>query len=415
MKTLAKTILLCTSLTMALTACSPEEKKDKQVITANQQMNSQDLADSGEQLMQPHTLHLADRVFEMALEKDPGNKKAQFYRAFLKRFMIFEGVLYRVAPYVEKYGDKALFQKNLKQIPNHPLRQFLLKSNGGKAQISTLADMQTLLVEYRDAVQSFRDFVTQNPDMNLDLYLNPMLFSNQINNNLKDSCQIVSQGEDNFKVECDYSDIAKAKINMADLIALKQAAAGEILYLTLYTSYSVGSIDQFLIDNKDGKLTAKESFEKLESIQDVGLLMKNQSMTAVRKLGADFGVGLKWALQYQDSLCPKDKNGKSLGRKGFVVNDMCVTDTANAQNTLATLDKVLAGTMKVTLGENDAKIEKNMNIITLFDRPVRDLRRLAPATWNAEGSTATSLRDKTFGGLFPDGDVNDLFKHSGNN
>lgn len=415
MKTLAKTIILCTSLAMALTACSPEKKKDKQLITANQQMNSQELADSGEQLIQPHTLHLADRVFAMALEKDPENKKAQFYRAFLKRFMIFEGVLYRVAPYVEKYGDKALFQKNLKEIPNHPLRQFLLKSNAGKAQISTLADMQKLLIEYRDAVQSFRDFVTQNPDMNLDLYLNPMLFLSQINDNLKDSCQIISQGENDFKVECDYSDIAKTKINMADLIALKQAAAGEILYLTLYTSYSVGSIDQYLIDNKDGKMSAKDSFAKLEAIQDLGLLMKEQSMTSVRKLGADFGVALKWALQYQNSLCPKDKNGVAIGRKGFAVKDMCVTNTANAQNTLATLDKVLAGTMKVTLGENDAQIEKNMNIITLFDRPVRDLRRLAPETWNTEGTAATSLRDKTFGGLFPDGDVNDLFKNNGNN
>ncbi len=410
MKTFTKSMILCSSLLMTLAACSPEKKQEKQVITATLQMTSQELAESGEQLVQPHSLHLADRVFEMALEKDPDNKKAQFYRSFLKRFMVFEGILYRVSPYVEKYGDKALFQTNIKNIPNHPLRQFLLKSDTNKAQIKNLADIQMFLTDYRDAVQEFRSFVTKNPDLNMDIYLNPSLFANKIEGNIKESCQVISEKQDDFKVECDFSDVAKIKVNMADLMVLKQAAAGEVLYLTLYTSYGVGSIDDYLVETKNKGLSSKEALEKLAAIPDVGLLTKRQGLTAIRKMGADFGVGLKWALRYQSSLCPKNKDGKSTLRKGFLVTDMCITDTNNAQNTLAILDRVLAGTMKVTFGETEQKFEKNMNVMALFDRPVQDLRRLAPATWNSEGTQATSFHDKTFGGLFPDGDADELLR-----
>lgn len=415
MKTLIKNMLAATSIMITLTACSQDNDKDQVRINANQLMKSQELANAGEQLMMPHTLNLADRVFEMALEKDPTNLKAQFYKSFLKRFMVFEGVLTRLTPYVNKYGNREQFSKMIKDMPNHPAKEFLLGSSDTKplTLIFDANDIQVLLIEYRKAVQEFRSFINQHADMELDLYLNPMLFKEQIDRNLKDSCTLSSESsKDNISVVCDRADIATVKVNMADLMALKQYAAGEILYLTLYTSYSVGSIDDFLKESKDKDLKPKEIFEKIESIQDAGLLLKDQSMTMVRELGSDFGIALKWALKYQDNLCKKDSEGRIIPRKGFMMKNICITDTHNAQNTLAVLEKVLAGNMKVNLEIEDTKIEKNMNFITLFDRPLPDLRRVIPASWNREGTLATSLKDKTAGGLFPDADINDVLKNN---
>lgn len=417
MKTMFKTIALCTSLTLALSACSPEDKKtDKVRITATEQMDAEELAQAGEQLVTPYTLHLANHVFTKALEKDPGNKKAQFYSAFLKRFTVFEGLLKRVRPYAEKYGNIEQLNRTIKDLPKHPLRDFLLKNNPEKGDIRNLADIQGLLMDYRDAIEEFRQFIAKNPDLTLELYLNPLLFQNQIEENKMNNCVVVDSKDTQTlaDVECDFSEIALTRINIADLMVLKQVSAGEVLYYTLYTSYSVNGIDDLLKKNDEKEMTSEEMFTALEAIPGALTLNKRQSMTSVRKLGSDFGVALKWAMKYQESLCPRDANGNVQKRKGFLISDICVEDKQEANRTLATLEKVLAGTMKVELGENDQKLTKNINVITLFDKPVNDLRRLMPKTWNAEGTTATSFRDKTLGGLMPDGDADDLLKQSSN-
>lgn len=416
MKTMFKTIALCTSLTLALSACSPEDSTDRVRITVTEQMNAEELAQAGEQLMTPHTMHLANHVFAKALEKDPDNKKAQFYSAFLKRITVFEGLLKRVRPYVEKYGNIEKLNKTIQDLPKHPMRDFLLKSNPAKSDIKSLADIQGLLIDYRDAVEGFREFIAKNPDLTLELYLNPLLFQNQIAENVLNNCIVVESKDPQTlaEIECDFSEIALARINIADLMALKQIAAGEILYLTLYTSYSVNGVDDVLKKSEEKPVTSAEMFEALQSIPGALTLNKRESMTSVRKLGSDFGVALKWVMKYQDSLCPRDANGNIRKRSGFLMPNICIRDTTEANRTLATLEKVLAGTMRVALGTEGQKQTKNINVITLFDKPVNDLRRLMPKTWNAEGTTATSFRDKTLGGLMPDGDADDLLKQSSN-
>ncbi len=73
MKTLVKSLILCTGLTVALTACSGDDNNTKRE-TVNTQ-GSQSLTESGEKLMTPHTLNLANRLFESALQKIPTIKK----------------------------------------------------------------------------------------------------------------------------------------------------------------------------------------------------------------------------------------------------------------------------------------------------------------------------------------------------
>lgn len=412
MKSLVKNVLVCGSLLLALTGCS-EEKKDSVVITANQQMDSQELANAGEQLMMPQSLHLAYRVFEMSLQKDPDNKKAQFYKSFLERVMVFEGILTRLQPYVDKYGNKEQFNKMIKDFPNSSLRNFLLREKKDAPQITNLSDIQNVLVEYRLAAEKLRTFIMQNQDANIELFLNPYLFSAQINENIGQSCELTEDSsQDDFKVVCDMSDVATIRVNTADLMALKQIAAGEVAYSAIFTSYSVGSIDNILKGSLAGK-SSKEIMDTLENVKDTGILMKKQGLTALRNLGSDLAVGLKWAMQHQDNLCRRDEQGHAIARKGFLVKDLCIENMEGTKQSLALLESALRGAIQIPVEvENGNTVTTAVNYFALVDAPALNLRTLLPKSWNATGDKATSFRDSSLGGTFPNRDAEVILRKS---
>lgn len=427
MKSLVKTALLCSSLLMALTACTKETTKEiirevpaagseqtaesKQIIVdVNDRMSAAELANAGEQLVMPQSAHLAYKVFSMALEKDPENAKAKFYYSFLARVMKFEGILTRLQPYVDKFGDRTKFSKMIADIPNHSLREFLLTPKKDAQPIRTAADIQSLLVEYRKAVESFRAYIVANQDTKLDLYLNPYVFAEVSQKNLENSCEVSPGTENDYTVTCNISGMYTMKVNMADMMALKQFAAGEIAYLSIYTSYSVGSIESMLNEEATAGMTSQAIMENLDSAKDFGHLMKDQGITALRKLGADLSVGIKWAMKYQSSLCRIDAYGRPMARRGFLVGDICANNDSEAQKSLQVFDNVLAGVIGHKFETDDGIVNTRINPMAIIDRPVVDVRSFMPATWSQDGSVGTSLRDNTLGGAFPNQDADLLFK-----
>lgn len=418
MKQAFKSILLCTTVLAALTACSPEKTKEKQTInlSAAAQMQSDELTAAGEQLIAPHTFHLADRAFALALEKNPNDKKAQFYRALLKRFMVFRGVLTNVRPLVEQAGNVAQFDKEMAKIPNSPIRSFLFLSKGSEVKLMNKEeDLQKLLMDYSNALQEFRTFVAKNQDLKLDLQLNPVLVSGRIQEDMADNCHVIpGTQEEDGQLECDMTDVATIRVNVADLLVMKQEAAGEMLYATLYTAYNANGVAAYSKEinakiEKDGKEpSAKESADLLQAKVSLKLLNAD-GLKSIRTLGADLGVAAKWVLKYQSSVCPKSQDGQPLQRKGYLVkNGICVDDASLLERNLSLLEQILKGSIAVTIGEGENAPVKQLNFLAPFDKPVADLRALAPATWNADGSAATSLKDKTLNGLFPNGDAESI-------
>ena len=57
---------------------------------------------------------------------------------------------------------------------------------------------------------------------------------------------VKSSGPDNFDVTCDFKDSAQVQLNTADMIALRGLVASEILYYTLFTSYTTDGLDSVL-------------------------------------------------------------------------------------------------------------------------------------------------------------------------
>lgn len=396
-----------------LSACGEKEiirveGGPKATISADATMESGALADAGEQLVSPYTFMLADKVFDMALQNDPNNMKALFYKKLLKRSMVFKGIVTRIRPFVKQHGDMTKLEENIETLPHSALRTFLLE---GREDIDTTSKIQDVLVQYTQAVNEFRKFLKDNPDLELTLNLNPYLFEKTIKDEVMKSCVVINSSENQLDVECNLKDVATVKINSADAVALSQIAAGEVLYYSVFTSYSLEGIES-LGDYRSDVETEEERIAKLSSLPKFGKLRGDESMSLIRSLGVDFSVAAKWALRYQQQLCPETSES-NLKRKGFLFKDgICIKDVNEAQRNLALLDAALNGVISIQV-EDSAGAPKNVNldVFAMSNNPVQDLRSVFPTDFN-ECGVATGFGDKTLGGTFPDADADMLLQNN---
>ncbi len=382
-------------------------------------MDAEQLALAGEQLVSPYTFHLADATFAMALEKDPKNQRALFYRAFLKPQMTFKGIAKRIKPLVAKQGDIAHYERETNNFPNSPLKEFLFD---GKENIQTAAQAQDALVQYKNALIDLYRFLKEHQDWNLVLNLNPFIFERIIIQDRHDSCRIVENtldsenGPRQMDVECDWREIAQRRVTPADMLALRQLAAGELLYVMTYSTYSVAGIEDGLAEaNKhavNGRdLSVSEALAIYEKSPTLGKLRRDHSMKMLRELGADLAFAWKWASQHQDRLCPSSAYPGMKNRKGHLFDrGICVRVDSEAEQNLALFERSLKGATGFDISVvNGAKRSTRVDAFVWSNNPIQDLRTVLPTAFNRCGK-ATSFRDNTLGGLFPDGDVTAVMK-----
>ena len=427
MKLQIKSILLCTGLMMSLNACSPRQtdlnavtkantkadaaatKAGRERISISSMMSADGLVAAGEKLMTAHTLNYANHAFELALKKDPQNMKAALYLAFLKRFMVFRGLYTRLAPMAQKYGYAADLAEKLNKIPKtSPLHDFFTRSAPNTPVFQTEEDIQNLLNQYKTALQDFRTFVTAHQDLDLQLSMNSLMFGDQSMEKDDSQCKVFPKASQaDATVECTKSVSSTVKVNIADLMVLKQEAAGEILLLSLVNSYSLKGAAQVAKDISTQKLSASQVAQMIESRVDLKL-SKTQSLTDIRALGSDMSVAAKWAVKYHDSLCPSTNT--QYPRQGYLVKEGVCTDQDKLSADVALVDQALAGLAPVnwSIESEDGQTHEysaNVNILAPLDKPAQDLRSLGVKTWNAQGTSPTALRDNTLGGLFPEGNA----------
>lgn len=411
MKTVFKTTVLATSLILALTtACSTKRdaSEEAQKIHANNQMKSDELADAGEQLVSPYTFMLADKVFDMALEKDAANPKSQFYKGFIKRLMVFKGIARRIAPIVRKgsQAQKDDYAKWIKEFPNSPLKTFLLD---GPEDLNSYADAVKVLGDYNRALNDFRGFLKKNQALELTLNLNPHIFEKEINEEYARSCTWKEGVDGAIDVTCDATGIAQKKLNSADLIALRQATGGEMLYWSLLTAYDYSTIEQLTATQATKDMTPPEVLAYYKNLPSIAKLNADHTLKLIPELGVDFSAAAKWVKQYQDRVCPKGANVPNQ-RRGYAFRDgLCIENATEADKAIAMIDQVFGGVFSQPIkDENGQQIDQiRMNLVGFLNAPPQDLKNLLPESVDQDGNV-TRWADKTFGGLFPDGDIDKL-------
>jgi len=415
MKTnLFKSAVLATSLVMALTACSDKKSNNNDTnknIHADAQMSSEDLTDAGEQLVSPYTFMLADKIMDMAVQKDPSNTKAQFYHIFLERMMVFKGIAKRIHPLVKQGSAQQQqdYDKWIKTFPESPMKKFLLD---GPEDIQTYSQLQNVLANYQQALNDFRKFLKANQAMQLTLNLNPHVFEKEINEEMANSCVYVEGPDHQYDVQCDMSGIAQKKINAADIVALRQIVGGEMLYYAMLNSYDLSTIEQVTRANQNKQLTPQQTLDMYKALPSVAKLRKDQMLSLVPELGADFSAAAKWAIQYQSSICPKGNGPIGNQRPGFLFkNGLCVDNISDTQKSLAILDQVLSGiyTAPIKDDQGNTTDQIRVNLIGFLMNPPKDLKTVMPDAVDQDGHV-TRFSDNTISGLFPDGDVQKLNK-----
>lgn len=396
-------IALCTTLLFSLVSCgnkSESIKSEKTTVTATASMQADELTSAGEQLVTPYTFMLADKVFDMALEKDPRNVKAQFYKKFLARLLIFKGIYARLTPELLKTEEtKNEYNKSIQKMPDSALKTFLLD---GKPDLRTAKDLQDLMVKYVQTISDFRKFLVKNADAEMDLNLNPYVFEEKIKEEMAQSCQVLSNNSQRVEVECDSSAAAKIKINSADLIVLRQMTAGEVLMWSFYTSYSVENLEKVISARDTNKLSEDEFIKLAKETPKLGDLRADHSLKLIPDLAADMVSAAKWAVKYQDRLCPLGY-GKTDQRKGFLVkNGVCVDLRDNVQAQLKMIESIVAGPAKMEiLNKRGEQQTTTVDYMAIFRNPIASVKDVTP-----DSTLDCSIKGgPTAFGIFPNGDA----------
>lgn len=410
MKKLTKNLLLSASLLGMLSACAPKEDDKKSQnngplkVTATQSMEAAELADAGEQLVTPYTFMLADKVFAMALQNDPLNKKALLYKALLKPVMTYKGIATRIKPLARKYGSIGNLESSIEKIPKSPLRNFLVD---GAEDITSDKQVQDLLVAQREAYNDLRLYFKNNSDVDMTLNLNPYIFGSRILENWSKSCRVVENGPNGLTVTCDSQDIATVKYGVADAVAAAQAVAGWVLFYDMYTAYSIEGVEKIYkqLENNP-QLTPEQRQNLIESVPTIGKIRKDQKLSRIFELGADLAAAAKWAMQYQKELCPLGEGHEN--RPGYIGKfGICITKPDELTKNLALLEQGLGGALNLTIKDGAGNMrDTTINAVQFVKNPPADLRTIAPSAWCPNGKTPSALRDATFGGFYPKQDAN---------
>lgn len=413
MKSLTNKVLLATAVIMSLTACGVKEKEklgnqEKLVIQTKPQMNADELVDAAEQLVTPYTFMLADKVLDQALEKDPTNVKAQFYKNFLKRLMVLKGIYSRVRPIITENGNIAEHNRSISNLPNSPLKKFLLE---GKDDLKTEADMQNFISEYEQALEDLHVFLIRNADAEITLNLNPYLFEKEIKDEWGKSCVVVENSKDATRVECDASAAATKKMNSADLMVLRQAVGYERMVWAIYNSYSLQGMKDLQKKFAGKETTSMEQWEAIKNSEGLLKLRGQAKISAIKDIFGDLTAAARWAIKYQDRLCPKGSDVANQ-RRGFLFSQgLCiVTDAAQLKN-LEIFEKAISGPVAQEVKDQDGKVIDTIKIDVLAwsRKAPQDLKTvIIPEIKNYACNEKLQFKDKTFGGMLPDGDFDKI-------
>lgn len=421
MKVCLKLNILLIATIVFLFGCQPKEKitekiiekpiessEEKKLIQISEAMTDTELADSGEQLMLIHTIPLAEKAFKMALIKNPDNLKAQFYtEGFLKNYTVFKGILARIKPFVKSQGKLKELETVINQIPNIPLRKYLIE---GEGDIENVSDIQDFITEHQSNLNNFRKWLIKNYDKSLTLNLDPFWLAINAGAEGKHACELIDEKEG--KAVCNYNNIFQKKLAPADLMALRQMIAGQVLFYNFYTAYSFEGFDKLAKFDPQEKLTMEQRMNYLLEVAPNTLtLRKSNFMKEVLDIGADLAQAVRYAAEYHEQLCPKG-NGSLRQRAGFLFHDgICLQD---AKTPLEKLELALQGitTLKMlpsTKAEQNLsgslhEVDVRVDAFAWFRNPVQDLKKLGPARYNDCGA-GEGLLDKTFGGFFVDGNA----------
>ena len=385
-------VLSIVLLSQLIFSCQPADKKSAKVsITATDKMSADELASSAEQLITPYSFMLAYKLAKLAVDKEPNNVRALFYYKFLKRYEAFRGFYSRVSSALTPAQQDEL-KKEIALYPPSPLKDFLTEKG---TDIKTIKDEQDVLAQYYGSIAEFYDFLKDKENSDFQARIN--ISKQEFRKDQAGICNATDTGSE-LKIQCDTTNMVSVKLNMADMILLRQITAGELLVGIAYNSYNLDGLDK--LATAPAKMTLQQSIDTAFSNEKFGLLRNDHMFGSLLKIGADMGAAANWALKYQATLCPHGA-GAIDNRPGYLFkNGICFAGKQDdATHALHVLDLALKGPTLIDITP-DIK-GSNVDVFAWSRNAIKDLRTVQPSQYDG-GGKAISLRDNTVGGVLLD-------------
>lgn len=408
-------VLATAAVFASLVGCADKAEKDGTRFSVSSKSSSEELSAAAEQLVSYYSFHMADSLFDRALKEDPSNKKAQFYKDVLRPFMTMEGVLARSK--ITVTTDQGEVKRPENQMPNSPLKDFLMSTS--KPDITKDVEAQTLLVELRDAfIQSSRS-LKKKLDWELTLNINPLIIDMaQSDYEYVESCSesvfTDSEGVEHKEYYCGGTTVKKEfdnnkyerKIGTADILAFQQYYAGMALYLIPFTTWSIEGYSDLLEATQGKELSYEESIKLINEKQNLLKLRKDNALSFLPELGSSATAAVKWAIKYQDRLCP---NGVAQDRKGYLFPvGLCILqdDTLSTEEAIRVVEAMLNGPRSHTFDKASRQYTTTLDVTALWKNPIQDLKTLIPQQ-EATDANCRSQRfaNPTLNGILPNGDM----------
>ena len=407
---------------VALAACSNKspsqqsqlsEKININGIVTNKALSkeakSEELAKAAEQLAQTSSFVYADPILDMAIQQDPSNKRAQFYKSVLAQKMVLRGVVVRIKPLVRK-TPKAVadYNKMVAEIPNGALRTFLLD---GQEDIKNEKDIQALMDDMYEGREQLRKFLKENKDLSITLNFADLISAEASRKEC--SYSQVAPGVFEMSASCKTLVVTEVNLNRADIESIQQMVAGAQIYSALLSAYdATGSIDTAKKFENQNNVSNEVVAQELSKYSDFSKLRNKASLTNIVEMGMDAVAGVRWAAEMQKQLCPNGEGAKNQ-REGMLFKDgICIREQngkTSLEEVLQQVELSLSG-QTIQVGNDNSAKKLNVNLAAPLMNPIQDLKALQP-TFDKCGRI-NSTNDATLGGVFPNGDANEILKTS---
>ncbi len=413
-------LLLTAVATSALCACTPPShngithqsssiiKLNAQEVKNNPSLSSkqkaEELARIGEQLFTPTGFMYAQTLFNQALQLDPHNLLAQFYKNLNGINMTLRGMMVRIKPMIVTPKDRANYKNVLAHVPNSALKTFLFD---GTPNIRDSKDVQAYADNLYAALERLREFLSAHKNSHLTLDLNDWTLWTGIHR-AKEKCIASKVGDTGSYslTNCDYTHALQVNLNRADFEGMQQIVAGEEIYFAALNSYNLTGSIRTSRKFQNQNVSDAVIYRELSKYPEFATLRTPIYLRHIEKLGVDAIAAIRWAKSLQNKLCstgtpnPNNRPGY-LFDSGFCIGEK-TADGRSVNGILKTAELILAGVPYSVLVNNVYP-----TVITptkYLNNPIVDLKKLDPV-FNSCG-LIQRVSDVTLGGIFPDHDAN---------
>lgn len=345
--------------------------------------------------------------FNEALQLNPENERAQFWKEILKPFLEMKGLVARVRPlYLKQPRGAERYAALLKGIETDSSPQYRTFMTVGPNDIDTDEKFRELMDRAIVSFDTLRGFLKTNKDRSYKLRA-PLHFVAGAGAKLEDGnrCAALKIMGSKFS-GCPASGILTFKLNRADLEALQYLVSAEMMQMSVLYAYHLNPI--VIFDGNKG-VKPKIYIDRLTNGYPGGLMERNR-LALANSVVPDWIAAQKYFLQNQTEVCKSGKSNEE-NRPGFLISSgFCLSTLPedDGPKTLALLESMVLGQpIKVDL----KFLERPVSVYPMkfFNSPPSNILPMMPTGFDTFGETAM-FNDTAYAPFFAEGSISDVLR-----